>query len=78
MGTRGRSFCGGGFWGCWGIAVATLFANGQAYPAPAELAERLCAERTLDAGRKPSAAERALLLTLVNDGHLVIQKGRRR
>ena len=57
---------------------ATLFANGYAYPAPVELAERLCAERTMDPGRKPTVAERTLLLALVNDGHLVVQKGRRR
>jgi len=57
---------------------AVLFANGQAYPASAELAERLCAERTLEFARAPAAAERTLLLALVNDGHLVPRKARRR
>lgn len=57
---------------------ATLFANGQAYPAPAELAELLCAERTLAFGGKLAAADRVLLLALVNDGHLIPHKARRR
>jgi 50S ribosomal protein L16 3-hydroxylase len=61
-----------------GKGGATLFANGQAYPAPAELAELLCAERELAFGGKLGATDRALLLALVNDGHLIPHKARRR
>ncbi|HEY2623688.1 MAG TPA: cupin domain-containing protein [Dyella sp.] len=61
-----------------GKAAATLFVNGHAYPAPMELAERLCRERELSPGKKIPAAERTLLLALVNDGHLVPRKSRRR
>ena len=57
---------------------ATLFVNGHAYPASIELAERLCRERELSPGKKIPAAERSLLLALVNDGHLVARKSRRR
>lgn len=55
----------------------TLFANGQAYPAPGELATRLCAERTLAFDKAPNDDALALLATLVNDGHLVPHKARR-
>ncbi len=57
---------------------ATVFVNGHAYPASVELAERICRERALSPGKKVPAAERDLLLTLVNDGHLVARKPRRR
>ncbi|MHA6203259.1 JmjC domain-containing protein [Dyella soli] len=57
---------------------ATLFVNGHAYPTSAELAERMCSERELSPGKKLPAAEAALLLSLVNDGHLVVRKSRRR
>ncbi|WP_243043087.1 cupin domain-containing protein [Dyella sedimenti] len=57
---------------------ATLFVNGQAYPAAAELAARICRERELAPGGKIPAAELTLLLALVNDGHLVVRKPRRR
>jgi len=59
-------------------AGATLFVSGHAYPAPAALAERLCDERALDFSKAPAAAELALLLTLINDGHWLPQKARRR
>jgi 50S ribosomal protein L16 3-hydroxylase len=56
----------------------SLYANGHAYPATASLAERLCAERELDIKGKPGDVELALLLALVNDGHLLLKKSRRR
>ena len=56
---------------------AILFANGQAWPAPAELARRLCAERTLAIGPVPGDGELELLLALLNDGLLVLHKARR-
>ncbi|TCV97460.1 50S ribosomal protein L16 3-hydroxylase [Luteibacter rhizovicinus] len=54
---------------------ATLYVSGHAYPCSSDLAERLCRERSLD---HVKAADRELVLTLINDGHLAIQKGRRR
>jgi 50S ribosomal protein L16 3-hydroxylase len=54
---------------------ATLYVSGQAYESPLELAGRLCAERELGFARAPSKAERAVLLGLVNDGHLMVGKG---
>ncbi len=84
-------------------AAVTLYANGQAYPATAALAQQLCAERapTLTgklAGNRAGGlrqgssrqdnllqdnllqnnVEQALLLALVNDGHLLLHKPRRR
>ena len=56
---------------------AVLFANGQAYPASASLAQRLCAERTLATRADVDEEELATLLALVNDGHLVLQRARR-
>ncbi|HET6553276.1 MAG TPA: cupin domain-containing protein [Dyella sp.] len=57
---------------------ATLFVNGHAYPSSADLAERLCGERELSPGTRLPASEAALLLALVNDGHLVVHKKRKR
>ncbi|PMQ02790.1 50S ribosomal protein L16 arginine hydroxylase [Dyella sp. AD56] len=57
---------------------ATLFVNGHAYPAAAELAERLCDARELAPGKSVADTELAVLLILVNDGHLVVHKPRRR
>ena len=57
---------------------ATLFVNGQPYPTTVELAERLCATREIIPGKSVPAAELGLLLALVNDGHLVARKPRRR
>jgi len=61
-----------------GKTGAVLYASGQAYPASPALAQRLCGERELMPDRKPSAADRQLLLALVNDGHLLLRKSRRR
>lgn len=60
-----------------GKAGATLYANGQAWPAPLALARQLCAQRELSLDSASDAAI-ALLLTLVNEGHLVPRKSRRR
>jgi len=61
-----------------GKSGCTLYANGQAYPATPALAQQLCEQRMLSVARKPGAAERALLLALVNDGHLLPRKPRHR
>ncbi|HEX7815497.1 cupin domain-containing protein [Dyella sp.] len=55
----------------------SLYANGQAYVASADLAEQLCTERSLQPPRKLPAADQALLLALINDGHLVVRKAKR-
>jgi 50S ribosomal protein L16 3-hydroxylase len=52
----------------------TLYANGHAYEATAAWATHLCTERTIAPPHKLSAAERALLLSLVNDGHVILRK----
>ena len=57
---------------------ATLFVNGHAHPASAELAERVCREREIAVPRPLPDDELALLLALVNDGQLVPRKARRR
>jgi 50S ribosomal protein L16 3-hydroxylase len=62
----------GGKTGC------ALYVCGQAYGASPELARRLCAERELAFDRAPRAADRELLLALVNDGHLLLRPARRR
>lgn len=56
----------------------TLYANGHAYPASVRWAARLCAERTYSPPFELSGTERALLLTLVNDGYLVLRRLRGR
>ena len=61
-----------------GKSSCTLYASGHAYPATPALAQQLCEQRALSLARKPTAAERALLLALVNDGHLLPRKSRRR
>lgn len=61
-----------------GKKAATLFVSGNAYACPADLAERLAAERDVRLDRAPSPAERELLLALVNEGALAVRKGRRR
>ena len=58
-------------------APCTLYANGQAYPATPALAQQLCEQRTL-AASPDGDVEQALLLALVNDGHLLLHKPRRR
>jgi len=61
-----------------GKTGGVLYVCGQAYGASVELAQRLCAERELAFDRTPVAADRELLLALVNDGHLLIRPARRR
>ncbi|MBQ4853434.1 cupin domain-containing protein [Rhodanobacter sp. B2A1Ga4] len=61
-----------------GKSGCTLYASGQPYPATPALAQQLCEQRAFEAGRKLDASERALLLALVNDGHLQPHKPRRR
>ena len=61
-----------------GKSSCTLYVSGHAYPATAALAQQLCEQRALSLARKPNATERALLLALVNDGHLLPKKSRRR
>ncbi|TPG10212.1 cupin domain-containing protein [Rhodanobacter glycinis] len=61
-----------------GKSSCTLYVSGQAYPATPALAQQLCEQRALSLSRKPTASERALLLALVNDGHLLPRKSRRR
>lgn len=57
---------------------ATLFVNGHVYPTTAELAERLSGSSELVPGKSVADAELAVLLLLVNDGHLVAHKPRRK
>jgi 50S ribosomal protein L16 3-hydroxylase len=57
-------------------AHAALYANGQAYPASARWASQLCAQRVLSGPFDVTAADRALLLALINDGHLILRKQR--
>jgi 50S ribosomal protein L16 3-hydroxylase len=61
-----------------GKSGCTLYANGHSYPATPELAEQLCAQRTISVSGKPDSIEFALLLALVNDGHLLPRKPRHR
>jgi 50S ribosomal protein L16 3-hydroxylase len=59
-------------------AGCTLFVNGTAYAATPSLAQRLCASRELVIEAPLEAVERSLLRALVDDGHLVPRKPRRR
>jgi 50S ribosomal protein L16 3-hydroxylase len=56
----------------------TLYANGHAHVATPALAQQLCEQRVLDLAGRSDAADRAVLLALVNDGHLQLHKSRRR
>ena len=56
----------------------TLFVSGHAYPASPQWAARLSANRVLQAPLDVSATDSALLLGLVNDGHLILRKLRGR
>jgi len=56
----------------------TLFVSGHAYPATTTLAMSLCAKRILDPAGSLNELEQNLLLTLVNEGHLLPRKLRRR
>lgn len=60
------------------VAGATLYACGHSYSATPALAEQLCRQRTLQLTLPANAIEQALLLALVNDGHLLLHKPRRR
>ena len=61
-----------------GKSGSTLFVSGHAYPATPALAQQLCEQRAFTMAGKPAAVERSLLLALVNDGHLLPQRSRRR
>ena len=61
-----------------GKSNCTLYVSGHAYPATPALAQQLCEQRALSVTSKPNAIERALLLALINDGHLLPRKSRRR
>ncbi|MDE2318027.1 MAG: cupin domain-containing protein [Xanthomonadaceae bacterium] len=61
-----------------GKSGCTLYANGQAWPAPLALARQLCAQREIAPDAASAAPAIATLLALVNDGHLVLRKVRRR
>ena len=55
-----------------------LYANGEAYPATSALAQALCAQRVLLLDNPLDDVDRALLLALLNDGHLRLHEPRRR
>lgn len=59
-------------------ASCSLYASGQAYPATPALARQLCEQRELTVDRKLDQVELDLLLTLINEGHLMARKPRRR
>jgi 50S ribosomal protein L16 3-hydroxylase len=61
-----------------GKTGGTLYVCGQAYAATPARAQQLCEERELIIEHAPSAVDQALLLALVNDGHLLLRKTRRR
>lgn len=57
--------------------ACTLYASGEAYPAPAPLAQALCAQSSLELSAPPDAAGIELLRALLNAGHLSLQRPRR-
>ena len=59
-------------------SACTLYVSGHAYAATPALAQQLCEQRELALTKKTTAGERALLLALINDGHLLVRKSRRR
>ena len=61
-----------------GKSSCPLFVSGQAYAATPALAQQLCEQRELTVSGKLDRTEQALLLALVNDGHLLPRKARRR
>ena len=61
-----------------GKSACTLYVSGHAYPATPAQAQQLCEQRSFEIPRKPGSDELALWLALVNDGHLLLQKSRRR
>lgn len=62
--SRGRTGC-------------TLYVSGHAYPATPALARQLCEQSGFTPAHELAAGERATLLALVNDGHLLPRKPRR-
>jgi 50S ribosomal protein L16 3-hydroxylase len=58
-------------------STCTLYASGEAYPAPAPLAQELCAQSSRVLSAQPDAAGAALLRVLVNAGHLSLRRPRR-
>jgi 50S ribosomal protein L16 3-hydroxylase len=61
-----------------GQAGCTLYICGHAYAATPARAQQLCEQRELIIEHAPGALDQALLLALVNDGHLLLRKTRRR
>ncbi|MEO9091717.1 MAG: cupin domain-containing protein [Rhodanobacter sp.] len=59
-------------------AACMLYVCGQAYVATPALAQQLCEQRELAIDQTANVVERALLLALVNDGHLQLRNPRRR
>lgn len=59
-------------------SATQLYVSGNAYAAPLELAQQLCAQRELAVTAAMIKEGRTLLLALVSDGHLLIKKSRRR
>ena len=60
-----------------GKSGCMLYACGQAYAATPARAQQLCEQPELTIEHTPNAADQALLLALVNDGHLLLRKARR-
>ncbi|MEO7067030.1 MAG: cupin domain-containing protein [Rhodanobacter sp.] len=58
-------------------SACTLYASGQAYPATPVLAQQLCEQRSLTVTGKATGVDQALLLALINDGHLSLHRSRR-
>ncbi|MEO8836143.1 MAG: winged helix domain-containing protein, partial [Caldimonas sp.] len=64
----------------WGRSksACTLYVSGQAYPSTQGMAQQLCAHRAFQVTGHLTAVEQALLVELVNDGHLLPSKAKRR
>lgn len=64
----------------WGRSksACTLYVSGQAYPSTQGMAQQLCEHRAFQVTGQLAAVEQALLLELVNDGHLLPSKAKRR
>jgi len=58
-------------------SACTLYASGEAYPAPAPLAQALCAQPSVVLTTPPDAASAELLRALINAGHLSLRRPRR-
>jgi 50S ribosomal protein L16 3-hydroxylase len=57
---------------------ATLFAAGEAYRCTMSMARWLCSDRIQHLTKPPDEAAQDVLLALINDGHLVLKRGRSR